>query len=109
MTPEQCRAARGWLGWTQLQLSANAHVGLSTVKDFEAGNRIPIANNLTAMRRAFEENGVELLFDAGGLARGIAGQTANVVEEEKPPADGPRRRPGPRGRKSQAPRGRGSG
>lgn len=109
MTPEQCRAARGWLGWTQAELSTNARVGLSTVKDFESGNRVPIANNLTAMRRAFEEYGIELLFDATGSAMGIAGRTMSIVEDNKLPADGSRRQPGPRGRQSQAPRGRGSG
>lgn len=72
MSPEQCRAARGWLGWTQQELARRAGVGLSTVRDFEKGERTPIANNLAALRRAFEVAGVIFMFDAVGRATGIA-------------------------------------
>lgn len=58
MTPEQSRAARGWLGWAQGDLARESHVGLSTVKDYEAGKRRPIQNNLDAMQRAFEAHGI---------------------------------------------------
>jgi ribosome-binding protein aMBF1 (putative translation factor) len=59
MLPEQCRAARGWLAWSQEELAKRAKVGLSTVKDFEGRRRTPIANNLAAMRRALEAAGIE--------------------------------------------------
>ena len=62
ITPEQSRAARGWLDWTQAELAKRANVGLSTVKDFEAGRRMPIRNNLDAMRLALEIAGVSLVF-----------------------------------------------
>jgi ribosome-binding protein aMBF1 (putative translation factor) len=58
MTPEQCRAARGWLGWSQGDLAREAHVGLSTVKDYESAKRRPIQNNLDAMQRALEAAGI---------------------------------------------------
>lgn len=58
MTPEQSRAARGWLGWTQGDLARESHVGLSTVKDYEAGKRRPIQNNLDAIQRALEAAGI---------------------------------------------------
>lgn len=61
LTPEQSRAARGWLDWTQAELAKRANVGLSTVKDFEAGRRVPIRNNLDAMRLALEIAGVTFL------------------------------------------------
>jgi transcriptional regulator with XRE-family HTH domain len=64
MKPEQSRAARGWLGWTQAELAKKARVGLSTVKDYEAGKRTPIANNLEAMRRALEEFGIKFTEEA---------------------------------------------
>jgi transcriptional regulator with XRE-family HTH domain len=35
LTPAHCRAARGWLGWTQAELSQRSKVGLSTIKDYE--------------------------------------------------------------------------
>lgn len=63
LTPEQCRAARAWLGWNQTELASRAKVGVSTVRDFETGTRVPIANNREAMRLAFEAAGVTLLFD----------------------------------------------
>jgi DNA-binding transcriptional regulator YiaG len=72
MTPEQSRAARGWLGWSQDELAKRAGVAVSTVKDFERGARKPIGNNLDAMRRAVETAGVGLVFGSGGRAVGIA-------------------------------------
>lgn len=58
MTPEQCRAARAWLDISQDDLASAAHVSLSTVRDFEKGRRVPIANNLAAMKAALEARGI---------------------------------------------------
>ena len=71
MSPEQVRAARGWLGWSQSDLAKRASVGLSTLKDFENGNRTPIANNLNAIQKALEDAGVELVFDTEGKPKGL--------------------------------------
>ena len=71
MAPEQCRAARAWLNWSQGELAERASVGLSTVKSFEGGTRIPIANNLSAIQRALEDAGVAMVFDDAGKASGI--------------------------------------
>lgn len=70
MSPEQVRAARNWLAWTQAELAAKANVGLSTVKDYEGGRRVPIANNLEAMKRALETAGIE--FGTSSIAGPIA-------------------------------------
>ena len=72
MSPEQCRAARTWLAWTQQELARRAGVRLSTVRDFEKGERTPIANNLAAIRRVIEAAGVRLSFEATGKPTGIA-------------------------------------
>jgi ribosome-binding protein aMBF1 (putative translation factor) len=61
MLPEQSRAARAWLDWSQDELAAKASVSLSTVRDFEKGRRVPIANNLTAMRAALETAGISFV------------------------------------------------
>ena len=61
MTPEQCRAARALLAWSQTMLADQAHLGLSTVRDFEKGRRMPSYNNLLAMKLALEEAGVIFL------------------------------------------------
>jgi ribosome-binding protein aMBF1 (putative translation factor) len=71
MSPEQARAARAWLGWSQADLAAKAHVGLSTLKDFEGGNRTPITNNLTAIQQALEAAGIGFDFDAKGKPKGV--------------------------------------
>ncbi|MGF7211589.1 ribosome-binding protein aMBF1 (putative translation factor) [Skermanella aerolata] len=72
ITPEQCRAARGWLDWSQEDLAKKASVSLSTVRDFEKGRRTPIANNIDAMRRAFLDAGLRCDFDEVGKATGIS-------------------------------------
>ena len=64
MSPEQVRAARNWLAWTQVELATRANVGLSTVKDYEGGKRTPIANNLEAMQRALEKAGMSFTADS---------------------------------------------
>lgn len=78
LTPEQSRAARGWLGWLQRDLATRANVSLRTVASFERGEINPLPNNLTAMQRAFEAEGVRLLFDENGAAAGMARQGARI-------------------------------
>ena len=64
MSPEQVRAARNWLAWTQAELAAKASVGLSTVKDYERGERTPIPNNLAAIKAALEKAGMTFTADS---------------------------------------------
>jgi len=85
MTPEQSRAARGWLGWSQGELAKRASVSLSTVYEFEKGQRTPTANNLGSMRRAIEAAGVRLVFDRKGAA-GILRQDADEDLSDEAPA-----------------------
>jgi ribosome-binding protein aMBF1 (putative translation factor) len=67
MLPEQSRAARAWLDWSQEELAAKASVSLSTVRDFEKGRRVPIANNLGAMKVALESGGICFVEDGDAL------------------------------------------
>jgi len=74
LTPEQCRSARAWLGWSQAELAERAKVGQSTVKDFESGKRTPIQATLGAMRAVLEKEGIGFLFavdDGDSYASGI--------------------------------------
>jgi transcriptional regulator with XRE-family HTH domain len=61
VSPEQCRAARAWLGWTQAELAQRSNVGLSALKDFEKGSRRTLAAIRHQIRRAFEDAGVTFL------------------------------------------------
>jgi transcriptional regulator with XRE-family HTH domain len=61
MTPDQSRAARGLLDWSQAELAAQSNLSESTIRDFEKGRRIPSINNLAAVRRALEAAGVEFI------------------------------------------------
>ncbi|WP_209883156.1 helix-turn-helix domain-containing protein [Azospirillum soli] len=77
LTPEQSRAARGWLDWSQDDLAKRANVSLSTVRDFEKGRRVPIANNLEAIKRALESGGIQCVFDETGNPSGIARKSSS--------------------------------
>lgn len=68
MTPSQCRAARGLLGLSQEDVAKAASVGLSTIKNFEAGKSAPMQNNLMAIQRALETAGVQFIPENGGGA-----------------------------------------
>ncbi|QKC81544.1 helix-turn-helix transcriptional regulator [Mesorhizobium sp. NZP2077] len=68
MSPEQCRAARGLANISQDDLAKAASVGLSTVRNFEAGRSTPVANNLAAMIKALEATGVIFIPENGGGA-----------------------------------------
>jgi ribosome-binding protein aMBF1 (putative translation factor) len=89
LTPEQSRAARGWLDWSQETLAKLANVSLSTVRDFEKKRREPIANNKAAIERALHGAGIEMVMDADGNPVGIERRHTNgavsVSMSEKQP------------------------
>jgi len=66
ISARQCRAARGLLGWSQDQLAEAANVARATIANFETGKSLPVANNLAAIRSAFEASGVVLIPENGG-------------------------------------------
>ncbi|WP_413990635.1 helix-turn-helix domain-containing protein [Labrys okinawensis] len=68
MTPEQSRAARGFLDWSQTDLASAANVSLSTIRDFEKGRRVPIANNLAAVEAALRAQGIGFSSENGAQA-----------------------------------------
>ncbi len=80
LSPEQCRAARAWLGWAQDDLAKRAKVGLSTLKDFEGGKRAPMRNNLEAIQHAIEAAGLRLAFREDGSALGIMAGASQETE-----------------------------
>jgi transcriptional regulator with XRE-family HTH domain len=66
ITPQQCRAARGLLDWSQADLADQAGVGIVTVRQFEGDVHGPRRATLDVIRRAFESGGVEFIDENGG-------------------------------------------
>jgi hypothetical protein len=68
VTPAQCRAARGLLGWRRSQLEV-AGVDDRTIRRFENGEVAPRPASLLVMRLAFEAAGIIFTEedDEGGL------------------------------------------
>ena len=65
IAPALCRAARGYLGWTQEQLAGPANVSAVTIRNFETGATSPHRATLGMIQAAFESFGVEFLPDTG--------------------------------------------
>jgi transcriptional regulator with XRE-family HTH domain len=68
MTPQQCRAARGLLDWSQQVLAERAGVGIVTIRQLEAEGHDPRRATLAVVRGAFEAAGVEFIDENGGGA-----------------------------------------
>ena len=66
ISPAQCRAARGLLGWSQLDLSKASRTATKTIADFERGAREPYPRTLEDVRGAIEQAGVEFIDENGG-------------------------------------------
>jgi transcriptional regulator with XRE-family HTH domain len=61
ITPEQCRAARGLLDWTQEELADRAGVSRSTVREFEKGRHELQRSSAAQILGAFEISGVVMI------------------------------------------------
>lgn len=66
LTPALCRAARGFLDWTQLELSARAGVSRSTVRDYEGGRHDIHRATEAQLKLALESGGVIFVGLEGG-------------------------------------------
>jgi transcriptional regulator with XRE-family HTH domain len=70
ITPEQCRAARALLGWTQDNLAEAAHVGVVTIRNFEMQRTMPRHATLVVIRQTLEQAGI-IFIDANGDGPGV--------------------------------------
>jgi transcriptional regulator with XRE-family HTH domain len=66
ITPEQCRAARALLGWSQQQLADEAGIGIVTIHQLEAGTSQPRRATAYVVVQALEAAGVEFIDENGG-------------------------------------------
>lgn len=63
ITAAQARAARGWLNISQQQLADRSLVSRRAIAQFESGASLPFDRTLRDLQRAFEELGVEFVFE----------------------------------------------
>jgi transcriptional regulator with XRE-family HTH domain len=61
LSPEQCRAARGLLDWTQEDLAGRADVSRSTIRDFENGRHHLHPTTAAQVVAALERGGALLI------------------------------------------------
>ena len=69
MNETQCKMARAALGWSLDDLAGTSKVSRMTVVRFERGDSVQ-PQSVQAMRRAFEDKGVQFL-DGGKLSGGV--------------------------------------
>jgi transcriptional regulator with XRE-family HTH domain len=87
LTPEQCRAGRGLVDWTQEELADRAGVSRSTVRDFEKGRHELHRASAAVIRTAFETAGVVLIDPQDGLGPGVRlanGRAEHEVAAKRP-------------------------
>lgn len=78
LCPEQCRAARGLLNWTQQQLASLAGVSRSTIKDFECHRH--------GLHRTTEALLIDALTRGGVVLLAAEGEGPGVRMTQKTPA-----------------------
>ncbi|MBP0447687.1 DUF4118 domain-containing protein [Roseomonas sp. SSH11] len=91
LTPEQCRAARGLLDWTQDELAEHAGVSRGTVRGFEAGHHVLRPDTGAAICGALETAGVVFLDADGRMGYGVRFGAATGMRRENGRASGIRR------------------
>lgn len=64
LSPEQCRAARGLLNWTQDHLATESGVSRSTIKDFECQRHSLHRSSEILLVTTFESHGVSFFVEA---------------------------------------------
>lgn len=84
ISPEQCKAGRAVLGWSQDDLSTESKVSTRTIQEFEAGAREPNKTTLQALLSALERNGIAFGPNGASLSWGsLRGITPNPVHQGK--------------------------
>lgn len=71
MSPDQCRAARGLLKWTQPRLAAASGVGLSTINRYENETRPPRVDAIIKLQETLETEGIEFIFASRSGGQGV--------------------------------------
>lgn len=67
LSPAQCRAARGLLGWSQDELAERARTTQRTVSAFEVGETVPKAATVGKLKTVLEAAGIEFVARPGTI------------------------------------------
>lgn len=96
LLPEQCRAARALLDWTQADLAEKADVSRSTIRDFEGGRHDLHRASEAQIRRALESGGV-VFVDFAEVGPGVClrGGEKSAPTSAVPPPGAPAPDPDP--------------
>jgi transcriptional regulator with XRE-family HTH domain len=70
-SPEQCRAARALLNWTQDQLAEEARVARKRIAELEVGHRLISLRTRLTITEALERRGVELVPPSESAGEGV--------------------------------------
>ncbi|MAS87881.1 MAG: transcriptional regulator [Micavibrio sp.] len=65
ITPRQCRAARGLLGWSQADLANACGMSKTAINNFEMGNSSIKQVSMHAIIQAFEDNNIDIMEHEG--------------------------------------------
>ena len=65
ITTAQIRGARGILNWSQHDLSERTGISSTSIGSIENGQSVPRENTLNAIRKAFEDAGIEFMPGSG--------------------------------------------
>ena len=69
LTPALCRAARGFLDWTQSDLAERSGISRSTIRDYEADRHGAHRATEAQLRLAFEDGGLAFVaMETGRMA-----------------------------------------
>ena len=79
ITPAQCRAARGLINWSQLQLAAASGIGPFSVRQFEKGAPGQKPEAAAAIAQTLEAAGVEFTAETNDEVRLRHGSTAAMA------------------------------
>lgn len=85
ITPEQCRAARALLDWTQRDLAARAKLSTLTIREFERNKSRLKDSTAQLLRMVLEAEGV-VLIDANGGGPGVRLAKPSESSEQDDPA-----------------------
>lgn len=74
----QCRTARAWLDWTQIELSERSGIALAVIGTFEQDAGTPRISTLVRLRQTFEAAGIR--FADAGLMLGVDDAAARASD-----------------------------